>query len=402
MNEHEITEALRLQAVGAGAPRLTLDDVRGRARSIRRRRAAAATGGAAAVVAAAVLPLALLVGGDSSPDSLPPADGTPTVVDSDNPVEPDPVRRVDQNGSWLAEGEIHPAHGKPFTPQVEGPVVYVAGLSDGRWVVTTGPGGGASTVSVTDGSGAVLASYDAQDSTLATDDVVDAVSWIGPGGDPQVLLAGTEEPIATGADLDTRISPPAPIEILPGCTAQECYVLTTVFDRSQDDGSTDVAVGIDGSVQGLERLGLRSITDLSQDGALVAGILSVDPNGQEYCSGVVSFATGEQLWEDCDSGRFRFSLDGTKVLGIDAPFDGPNHARVEVLDARTGESLRTPLEGAVFDEAWADADHYVVTLGNEAGETALFRFSLVDEPAEQLGGPVTPEFEGEPAIRLMD
>ena len=43
MNEHDeqaVTEALRIQAVGAGTPTLTLDDVRGRARGIRRRRLA--------------------------------------------------------------------------------------------------------------------------------------------------------------------------------------------------------------------------------------------------------------------------------------------------------------------------------------------------------------------------
>ena len=46
MNEQQaFEEALRIQAVGAGTPTLTLDDVRGRARGIRRRRASVAAAG---------------------------------------------------------------------------------------------------------------------------------------------------------------------------------------------------------------------------------------------------------------------------------------------------------------------------------------------------------------------
>ena len=57
MNEHDeqaVTEALRIQAVGAGTPTLTLDDVRGRARGIRRRRASLAAAAGAGVVAAII------------------------------------------------------------------------------------------------------------------------------------------------------------------------------------------------------------------------------------------------------------------------------------------------------------------------------------------------------------
>jgi hypothetical protein len=399
-DERTFEEALRIQAVGAGGPRLTLDDVRGRARRIRRTRTAVATTGAAGLVAAAVLPLALLVGGEDSADTLPPV-STPTVSDTANPVEPDPEpgEAVSQAGSWLLDGQVHPAEGAPFTPDVEGDVVSFAGLGDGRWVFSGGPGGGAATITVTDGAGAQLAAYDAQDTYLATDDVTTAVSWIGPGGDPQVLLAGVEEPIATGAELDTRLSPPTPLEILPGCSQEECYVLVETYDDSPE-GSTRSAVGLDGSVQDLDRLGLRSITDVSQDGALVSGITSVDELGQEYCSGVVNFATGEQLWETCDAGTLRFSPDGTVVLGIDANLDGANHSFVQVLDARRGEPVRTKLQGTVFDEAWIDDEHYLVSLGNPDGENALFRFSLANEPAEQVADAVAPEFEGEPAYRI--
>jgi hypothetical protein len=402
MNESQsFEEALRIHAVEAGTPRLTLDDVRGRARSIRRRRAALTTTGAAGVVLAAVVPIALLVGGDRSTDSLPPADATPTVVDTANPVQPDPspATEVSQAGSWLVGGQVHPADGEPFTPDVEGDVISFTGLTDGRWVFSGGPGGGASTITVTDGTGAVLAAYDAQDTTLATDDVTSAVSWIGPGGDPQVLLAGVEEPVATGAELDTRLSPPVPLEILPGCSPEECYVLVETYDRSPS-GSTRSAVGMDGSVQGLDRLGLSSIMDVSQDGALVAGITSFDEFGQEYCWGVVSFATGEQLWDTCDAGNLRFSPDGRHVLGIDPLLDGPNHSFVQVLDARTGDPVGERVDGIVFDEAWTADGDYLAVLGNKRGQSEIVRLDPDGAAPRREAGPALGEYPAEPAYRL--
>ena len=233
MNEHEITDALRIQAVGAGAPTLTLDDVRGRARSIRRRRAAVATGGAAAVVAAAVLPLALLLGGGSDTDSLPPADATPTVSDTANPVEPDPVGRVDQRGTWVDGDTIHPAEGAPFTPEVDGEVATVIGLQDGRWVLGAYPGGGSYAVVVTDSTGAVLATYDALDSGVSSDGAGGAVAWFDPDGEPRVLSSEGDEPFVLPADIESKRSAPAVLAVLPGCAPGDCALLVEVYDDSE-------------------------------------------------------------------------------------------------------------------------------------------------------------------------
>lgn len=393
MSEHDeqaFSEALRIQAVGAGTPTLTLDDVRGRARGIRRRRAAVVAGGAAALVAAAVLPVALLVGGDSSPDSLPPA-GDPTVSDTANPEgsgEP-----VGQLGSWLEGRTIHPATGEPFEPDVEGEIASTRWLSDGRWLLATYPGTDYALVAV-DARGEPLTAYEGVDSGLASDDAGTAVAWTGADGRVRVLLSGSEEPVVLAARLDDRRAAARPLEVLPGCTPQECVALVEVYDDSPD-GSSQLAVGLQGQPQRLDRLGLLSISDVSPDGALVAGLVEADELEMRYCSAVVVFATGEELWRTCDAGTFRFSPDGVHVLGVDPYLDGFGHSFVEVRDALSGEPQRRYEGPTVFDETWDSDGGYLVSIQTNAGENLLLRLDLDGGEPEVLvsreGAPGDPE-----------
>lgn len=389
-DEQALTEALRIQAVGAGTPTLTLDDVRGRARGIRRRRAAGVAGGAAALVAAAVLPVALMVGGDSSPDSLPPA-VVPTVSDTANPEgsgEP-----VGQLGSWLEGRTIHPATGEPFEPDVEGEIASTRWLSDGRWLLATYPGTDYALVAV-DSRGERLTAYEGVDSGLASDDVGTAVAWLGTDQRVRVLLSGSAEPLVSASRLRDPLQSARLREVLPGCSRDECIVVAEVYDGDQD-GSRQVAVGLEGPVQPLDRLGLLSINDLSPDGALVSGLVEADELEMRYCSAVVVFATGEELWRTCDAGTFRFSPDGTRVLGIDPNLDGLGHSFTEVRDALDGTVAGRYEGGTVFDETWATGDSYLVSMQTNAGENLLLRIDADGGEPEVLervaGTPGDPE-----------
>lgn len=397
-DEKTFEDALRIQAVAAGTPALTLDEVRGRARSIRRRRAAAVAGGAAVLVAAAVLPVALVVGGGSSPDTLPPASTTPTVVDTANPEEPptpdlDVADRVGQRGTWLEGRTIHPAVGEPFEPDVDGEISTVMSLTDGRWVIGAYPDG-SFVVVVTDSTGQPLASYEALEDGLATDDDGGAVAWFDPDGEPRVLLAGDAEPFTLPVGRTAGRVAPTPREVLPGCTLVDCAVLVEVYDDSVD-GSTLYTVTNRGEIDSLDRLGLLTVQDISPDGALVSGIVSADEFGQEYCSGVLVFATGEELWRTCEAGSFRFSPDGTRVLGIDAYLDGFGHSFVEVRDALGGEVQGRYEGGTVFDETWESTDSYLVSIQTNAGENLLLRIGVDGGDPEVLqrvaGAPGDPE-----------
>lgn len=378
MNEQQaFEEALRIQAVGAGTPTLTLDDVRGRARGIRRRRASLAAAAGAGVVAAAVVPIALLVGGGTSDDTLPPVD-TPTVSDTANPAPSGP------SAAWIVDGEVRTADGTSFELPVDGEVSYLLRMAGDQWVLGAYPEGAGREfqVLVVDSSGSVLSTHPATDGGLVRDDAGSAVGWIDEDRRPRILVPGSDEPFVLPVVLEGRAAP-SPREILPGCTTTSCRMLVEVYDGSPD-GSSDLVVSSDGTTESLERLGLLSITDVSPDGALVSGLVSADELTFEYCSAVLELPTGTELWRTCDAGSFRFSPDSRSVLGADAYLDGFGHSFAEVRDVRDGEVLRRFEAGTVFDERWNDQQSFLVSMQTNAGSNELLRVDLDPASMEVL------------------
>ena len=374
MNEQQaFEEALRLQAVGAGTPTLTLDDVRGRARGIRRRRASVAAAAGAAVVAAAVVPIALLVGGGTSDDTLPPVD-TPTVSDTANPVTEEPL-----GPGWIVDGEVHAADGTSFTPDVDGEISYLLRLGADRWVLGAYPDGGQFRILVVDASGAVLSSHAAREYGVLGDRSGSAVVWVAKDNVRRLLVAGSDEPvemrplIPSGSDLRA---------LLPGCTVESCTTIVESYGISPGEDSTLLAMDENGGVTGFDVPGLLSLEDISPDGTLATGYTVVDEQAFEFCSAVVEVRTGRQLWESCEASSLRFSPDGESVLGIDPYPDGFGHSFADVLDARDGTRLRHYEGGTVFDERWEQDGTYLVSMQTNAGENLLLRLGLGDEEPE--------------------
>ncbi|WP_300389924.1 hypothetical protein [uncultured Nocardioides sp.] len=391
MNEQQaFEEALRIQAVGAGTPTLTLDDVRGRARGIRRRRASLAAAAGVGVVAAAVVPIALLVGGSTSEDTLPPVD-TPTVSDTANPVTEEPL-----GPGWIVGGEVHAADGTSFTPEVDGEISYLLRLGADRWVLGAYPDGGDFQVLVVDGSGAVLSSYAAREYGVLGDRTGSAVVWVAKDNVRRLLVAGSDEPvemrplIPSGSDLRA---------LLPGCTVESCTTIVESYGISPGEDSTLLAMRENGGVTGFDVPGLLSLDDISPDGTLATGYTVIDEQAFEFCSAVVEIRTGRQLWETCEASSLRFSPDGESVLGIDPYPDGFGHSFVDVLDARDGTLLRHYEGGTVFDERWERDGTYLVSMQTNAGENLLLRLGLGDEEPEVVER--TAGVSGEPSgIRL--
>ncbi len=394
MNEQQaFEEALRIQAVGAGTPTLTLDDVRGRARGIRRRRASLAAAAGVGVVAAAVVPIALLVGRGTSEDTLPPVD-TPTVSDTANPVTEEPL-----GPGWIVDGEVHAADGTSFTPDVDGEISYLLRLGADRWVLGAYPDGGQFRILVVDASGAVLSSHAALDGGLAGDDAGNAVAWVGTDLRPRSLSAGMEEPLRWAGELRSGRTPPFPVQVLPGCDEQSCELVAELWASGSGDESSLVAVTSQGNMQPFEPRGLIRVFDISPDGTLASGYTVVDEQAFEFCSAVVEIRTGRQLWETCEASSLRFSPDGESVLGIDPYPDGFGHSFVDVLDARDGTRLRHYEGGTVFDERWEQDGTYLVSIQANAGENLLLRLGLGDEEPEVVER--TAGVSGEPSgIRL--
>lgn len=359
--------ALGAQAGRVGPAGLTLADVRGRARSLRRRRAAVGATGAAALVAAALVPLALLVGGDRSAGTLPPA-GTPTVSDTANPVEEEAYPP-----GWVVDGEVRSSDGTAFTPDVDGTISYLLRLGPDRWVLGVEPEGNGLRVVVVDPTGSVLATYDALEGGLATNDVGTAVAWVGPDLRPRSLVAGADGPLRWDGRLVSNQVPPSPAHVLPGCDEQACEMVVELSDVSPGEENTLVTVGSDGGVRPFDLPGVLRVFDVSADASLASGFTSIDEERAEACSAVVETATGERLWESCGAARFRFSPDETMVLATDAFPEGLGQSFVRVLSAGTGELLGSYEGGTVFDYRWESDDAFLVSVQLEDGQHQLVR-----------------------------
>lgn len=380
MSEQQMRDGLRSAASGAGTPALTLDDVRGRARGIRRRRAAVGAGGAAALVAAAVVPVALLAGGGASTDTLPPADATPTVIDTANPVvEAYPP-------GWIVDGEVRSSDGTAFTPDVEGDITHLLRLGADRWVLgSQGPDGGFE-VLVVDGSGMVEDAFDAQDAGMVGDDSGTAVAWFDREDRPTVL---TKDAAAPSIWSIIGEGDPRPVDLLEGCDAEGCRL---VAETDLGDGRRTVLVDQDGLGSTFDRFGVVELTDVSPDGTLVAGFTEQADDGS--CSAVVDVESGRLLWETCNASTLRFSPNGGQVLAIDARLSGFGHSFVEVRNALDGTVERRFDGGTIFDERWDSEDSFLVSLQSDEGRNELLRVGI--DPAEMEVLESAPGTPGDP------
>ncbi len=389
MNRHDDTEPLR-QALHERAETLhdapvTLDEVRSRAGGIRRRRRIAAGVGALAVVAVlAPVGLATMVGGD-------PADRSPVATDANGGGD----ATAGAGLAHLVDGRIVRADGTSFRPQVDGTPFAFAPLGDGRWVVQTydeqSPSG--TGIWVLDEQGAVLQEYAGSESPITTaDDGERAVGWIDRDGGVRVLQAGSDRPVQVGdGTADTEL-----IEVRGDCAAQSgCEVLEETSGRS---GRRIARVAGGGSQPFLDDV-FESLSDVSPDGRLAAGTVSVDEAAAESCSGVYDRDAGRMLWETCDASGLTFSPDGALVLGVDPFLDGANHTLNIVLDARDG-AVVDEHRGTLYDEQWESASTWLSVAGTDAGQSRIVRHT-VGGGTEEVAGPVDDEIPSLAAYQLQ-
>ena len=253
--EQLLVDELHDAAGGMGGARLQLTDVRGRARSIRRTRIAVGTVGAAVAVAAAVIPLALVVGMDRSADQLPPSN-SPTVTESAEQTDPHPSLAFAQGS------EIHPVDGEPFTPELDTSSGMQFVRFGENWVVASYDDV-AMRVSVVDGTGRVLKSYDAVENPIVANAAGTAVAWLGRDGAARVLAVGADEPAVLAAELPGRLELNTLLALRGDCTGSDCELL---FDSYTDQGSETYRMGLDGQPERILEGALMSLSDISPDG----------------------------------------------------------------------------------------------------------------------------------------
>ena len=349
MSNHEpLRDALRDHAdrLGDTSP-LTQDDVKGRAKGIRRRRLAVSGLAAAAVLAVAV-PAGITVsrGIGGRPDSGPAASPsvTPTKDASETP-EPSPAPEGPAHVTLTTEveaGSYEPGipylyDGAIVRPDgsevpVDADYTAVAALGDG-WVASRTDENGYAFVDLLDTDGTVTASKPSTGSLAVSQDGT-VVAYATPDGelmtvvpdsaplqlvDPEALPGGLLQPVAViGSDSCLENSSGG------GCA---------VFLNSQGEQRAAYSATAHGIVGELP--GLLTVAGLSPDGSL-SGLVSASDGGS--CSQVLG-RDWEKAWQTCDYTLGQFSPDGRYVIGRPAYLDGSGDSSVGILDARSGELL---------------------------------------------------------------
>ena len=387
-NQEPLRDALRHRAdrLGDTSP-LTLDDVKGRARGIRRRQAAV-TGLAAAAVLAVAVPVGIAVTDrvGTDPDN-PPVAGPSATPSQDGTSSPSPTgpRRV------VLTTEVSETSDAPAIPYLydggimQGEYLLMVGKDydsfapvDLGWVATRRDDEGNSSVDFLDADGNVTGSEPSTGSLAVSRDGT-VVAYATPDGelmtvtpdaepmslvDPEALPDGILEPVAVvGSD-----------SCLENAEGGGCAVF---FNSDDVEKQAAYSVTSKGIVSPL----LLSVNGLSPDGSL-SGVTSIDQNAGGSCS-VVLAPDGEEAWETCDHMLGQFSPDGRYVIGHPAYQSGIGDASVAILDARTGELMAEfqnseEHQSFINDVVW-DSDNTLLATVFEEGSWSLMRMTPAGE-----------------------
>lgn len=406
MSDHDrLTEALRQRAdrldaeLGTAHP-ISLDDVRGRARGIRRRRAAASGLAAAAVLAVAV-PVGLSVTDrtvgdvDRGPAATATADptATPSTDATGSPLPdatPKVLLTVDADAtsgapgiSYIRDGVLITPDGREVSLDREYGAVAASGdgwvaldMNAGRMVVLDAEGN-----ETWGGPGTWPLAVSADGSVVAVGSEDGAIRTVADGEEPQLIRAGRGPARVAG--------------VIGSGTCDEtegdgtgCTVFYNVDGQTLSGGRYVTSHGIDDTLPVL-----KSVEAVSPDG-LVAGFTSVDDYGS--CSAVID-DRGSQVWDTCDHSLGRFSPDGRYVIGHPAYRDGIGDGSVAILDASSGEVLveyqnDAETQSFINDVVW-DTDGTLLATVHERGTWSVMRMTADGQLSEVLGEIGTDEME---------
>ncbi|MGH3346046.1 MAG: hypothetical protein ACRDO4_03610, partial [Nocardioides sp.] len=373
----ELTRQLHAQVDQWHSAPLTLDDVQGKARTIRRRRAAVTSGIAAAAVLAVIVPVGLTLGDPGTNRPAPAPSPTQGVEPSPNPDGTFPLTLDVPEGDVPATGYIAFDDQQLVTPDgtidLPGDFVQIAPY-DGGWV-----GIRAGSYRPT-GHQVVVLDADLQEvsavpsgASLAISSDGSRVAWVeaqGNGSDWTVANAPTDG----GEQLRVSTSADAVVE---GFLAEDT-VATSHFDEATGETFYGQA-GPDGELDAIPLDGYQRVGGVTEATGLVAGQTKF--RGDSTCSEVRNTDTAQPqlVFETCDYQLASFSPDGRWLIGYATYFDLGSQT-LAILDATTGDPVvefaGSPKQAAgaavVQDAAWVDDDTLVAVV-EQSGEQAVLR-----------------------------
>lgn len=372
--EDEVHDALHRTADTLHRTPLTVGDVRGRARRIRRRRSVAA-GAVVAAALAIVVPVGLNLAGSPRSDGVQPASQSPP-PEVTGTVRVDPrsaptsdslaVSLVDVDApSLIADGSVTdlPDSYEQLTPYLDGWL----GLANTE---------GAISLRRLDADFAVVDEIAATTSRLSISADGSRIAW----AELDNVDGWSVVDVAADGSRDERRTP------LPDLTADSTLDVVgfasdtdvVVMQSDYSDG-TVTTLRVDGSsvvpVPGL----VRPWSSSSAIG-VVAGVIRVKKD-LSSCSAVLDAEAGTTapVWKTCDHTLAAFSPDGAYVVGLAPYLDGYGSPTLAILDAATGETVvdyeligpRRGVLGINDRMVWEDADSLVVTVVSGDGQYVL-------------------------------
>jgi hypothetical protein len=372
MSEDTLTRELERRAGAVHGAPLTVADVVGRARSIRRRRRAGAAVAAAAAVAAIAVPSALLGGPDGTgPEPAPPP----------SPPAPSPAATA-----VLHDGVLTHPDGSTVPIDVETSEVTQLGvLTDGRVVVATSFPYGI-TVYAPDGTVESRPEVAANAITVSADDTL--VAWIDDDARVVVLESGVPEPTTFEWGVPMAGEAIGYVDAVhgSGCAAGGCTVL--VGDTTT---TTHVLTQVDEPAADLVTSEPLRVASVSPDAGAWAVTFPPSEESEQFgCSGIYDPAAGVVVARSCDTTVGSLSPDGAHVTG--ARGDNQMWGSVDVLDTdlEVVASYDSGPDHVVKDWGWADSQHLLVSIValREATEWTLLRVPIDGGEPEVVAGPV--------------
>ena len=382
--ESQVGRELHHRVDGLHQAPLSLDDVKGRAGSIRRNRRLATAAGIVAAVAV-IVPVAVLTGQNLGDDNgLPPASQSPhpsptRATDSTGPsptpsTSPEPSAGDLPTYSLLGDFPAGPAPAVPYLDgtrlvrpdqaPVELPRAYdTFALLGDRFVGTYSDDNADRMVDVVEADSTVSRS-DPIVERIAVNDQSTTVAYGTPDGSIQTLWA------EDGVELARDVGEPASVAAVRGDGS--CYEVDggcRVFFNSTTFGDPPRAADSHGIVDQFMN-GAIKVNDVSPSGLIAVQTSSSDTGS---CSGVYDEQERDFVFETCDNSLRRFSPDGGLLLASDAYGDGIGLGSLTVLDTATGDPLvKFEITGGfIGDEVWEDDAHLLVVTYEDVGWRVL-------------------------------
>jgi hypothetical protein len=354
----ELTRALRDRSEDMSGTHVAFEDVKGRARGIRRRRRTASGIVVAAVALAVAVPLGIDLDGVDRGQRPLPADQPTTTTDPTGQAEPEGPFEVDAAKARRGEDpailfQTRSTLHRPGGPDVELPRAYtwVAPFGEG-WVGLDGADG---TTTILGPDGKVSSPpWPGQSAATSSDGRSLATVVYAGGGNVDMQLWETADASLDKGYGSHVVAFEGNLQYA-GFVGPETVAYNLTVNGNQGATVTPYVADWYSSDEPRELTSVVDVRGANDVTGVVSGMTKIDDLNGEYCAAVVKAEPDTVVWETCEYRLGRFSPDGQYVLGVDPQSDGIGGHSVTMLDAEDGDvvaEFTVPDRSFMQDAVW--------------------------------------------------